>query len=236
MTSSSAFCRFDLRTTDAVAARAFYTRVFGHDRMTIWPLHEQALARGARPHWLGRIAVEDLEATAIAFVERGAERFGPTIAMSDGGKATVLRDPGGAVVAVGTPPEGAAAEAARGGASDVVWYVLNTRDAARALATYGELFGWSFGEPRALGAHGTFRELAWRAGAESAGMISDIADRPGVHPHWLFCFETASLTEALATVRAAGGLALDPVELPNGARLAVCDDPQGAAFGLIQIR
>jgi len=33
-------------------------------------------------------------------------------------------------------------------------------------------------------------------------------------------------------VRAAGGLVLDPVTLPNGDRVAVCDDPQGAAFAL----
>lgn len=29
------------------------------------------------------------------------------------------------------------------------------------------------------------------------------------------------------------GTTLAPVDLPNGSRLAACDDPQGAAFGLV---
>src|SRR5882672_3356246 len=95
------FCRFDLRTTDADAARVFYARILGHDRAVIWPLHEQALARGARPHWLGQIGVEDAERVAASFVERGATQLGPTRPTPDGGEAVVLRDPGGALVAVG---------------------------------------------------------------------------------------------------------------------------------------
>ena len=62
--------------------------------------------------------------------------------------------------------------------------------------------------------------------------MADIAGRPGVHPHWLFHFRVAALEPALAAVRAAGGLVLDPLTLPNGARIAVCDDAQGAAFAL----
>ena len=62
--------------------------------------------------------------------------------------------------------------------------------------------------------------------------MADLIARPGVHPHWLFHFSVAALEPAVAAVRAAGGVALDPVTLPNGARVAVCDDPQGAAFAL----
>jgi hypothetical protein len=41
-------------------------------RDVLVPLHEQAIARGARPHWLGFIEVDDVERGAAAFVERGA--------------------------------------------------------------------------------------------------------------------------------------------------------------------
>src|SRR5258706_9882284 len=98
------FFRFDLRTTDADAARAFYAKILGHDRAVIWPLHEQALARGARPHWLGYLGVADVERATAELVERGAMRLGPTLPTGDGGQAVVLRDPGGAVVAVARPP------------------------------------------------------------------------------------------------------------------------------------
>ncbi len=223
------FRRFALRTTDAVAARAFYREVLGHDRSSVWPLHEQALARGARPHWLGHLGVPDVERTVAAFIERGAARLGPTVPTGDGGEAVVLRDPGGAVVAVSTPPQ--ADDVAR----DVVFHVLNTSDVARAAATYREIFGWEFAERIAMGEL-ELHPFAWRVGGLGVGALADIADRPGVHPHWLFFFEVNDLASAMAATRALGGDALPAVEPHDGAPHCVCDDPQGAAFGLRERR
>jgi predicted enzyme related to lactoylglutathione lyase len=62
----------------------------------------------------------------------------------------------------------------------------------------------------------------------------DIATRPSVHPHWLFHFRVNALGPALEAVRAGGGSMLDPIALPNGDHAAVCDDPQGAAFALVE--
>jgi hypothetical protein len=225
------FCRYELRTTDADAARAFYANILGHHRAVIWPLHEQALARGARPHWLGHIAVEDVERTAAAFVGRGAMRLGPARPTSYGGEAAVLRDPGGAVVAVATTPPPKADEGV-----DVVWHVLNTNDAARATAHYHDLFGWEISDRAELVADGAFQPFAWHAGGPSVGAFSDIAARPGVHPHWLFFFEVDAFDAAIGAVRAAGGLVLAPVAAPTGERVCVCDDPQGAAFALRERR
>jgi predicted enzyme related to lactoylglutathione lyase len=219
------FCRFDLRTTDADAARKFYASVLGHDRSVIWPLHEQALANGARPHWLGSIGVEDVERVSAAFVERGATRLGPTRPSSDGGQMAVLRDPGGALMAIATPP-------VANTQIDVVWHALNTNDAARATTSYRELFGWALNDRIELGAQGSFQEFAWEAGGASVGVIGDVAGRPGVHPQWLFFFDVEALEPSIAKVRALGGIALEPIALPNGQIICVCDDPQGAAFAL----
>jgi predicted enzyme related to lactoylglutathione lyase len=221
------FFRFDLRTTDAIAARAFYAKILGHDRAVIWPLHEQALARGAKPHWLGQIGVEDVEQTAAAFIARGATPLGPTRPNAEGdGQMAVLRDPGGAIVALATSPPNAEPRV------DIGWHALNTNDAARAKINYGELFGWALGDRIDAGEHGAFQQFAWNAGGESVGAIGDIAARPGVHAHWLFFFDVDALDVAIAAVRDAGGLALDSMALPNGARICACDDPQGAAFAL----
>jgi predicted enzyme related to lactoylglutathione lyase len=57
--------------------------------------------------------------------------------------------------------------------------------------------------------------------------MSDIAGRPGVHPHWLFHFRVPVLDAALDVVRAQGGLVIGPFRAPSGERIAVCDDPQG---------
>lgn len=227
----TAFCRFELRTTDAVAARAFYRGVLGHDRAVIWPLHEQALARGAEPHWLGYLGVQDVEGAARALVERGAMRLGPAPPTVDGSQAVVLRDPGGALVAVAAPPP-ANAEARVA----VVWHVLNTKDSAQATANYRELFGWDLTGRIDLGVQGVFQQFAWRAGGPSVGAIADIAGRPGVHAHWLFFFEVDALEPTMAAVRAAGCVALGPFVRPGGERIGVCNDPQGAAFGLCESR
>jgi predicted enzyme related to lactoylglutathione lyase len=219
------FCRFDLRTTDAAGARDFYARILGHDRSVIWPLHEQALARGAQPHWLGTLGVADAERAATGFVERGATRLGPTPPTGDAGQGVVLRDPGGALLAVATPPR-------ENTETGVVWHVLNTNNAVQATTNYVEQFGWKPTDRIDLEAHGTFQQFAWHTGGESVGAIGDIAGRPGVHPHWLFFFEVDALDPSIAAVRAAGGSLIEPSTLPNGQRVCVCHDPQGAEFAL----
>jgi len=269
--SITRFSRFLLRTTAVDDAAAFYDAVLEGRGDGIVPLHESAIARGARPHWLGHIAVSDLqrnsveliekvgggdqtsrscqpdsaltpsgsrigrpsiqvgtamggaEAAAARFVEHGATRLGPA---SGAGDFVVLRDPGGAVVAV--------TDDAGPSSAGVAWHQLNTADPARAATSYSALFGWSLAEELDLGPLGRHRRLAFRAGEPGVGLMSDIEGRPGVHPHWLFFFGVPSLGRAVERVRANGGQVVATLTLPNGVRLAAFDDPQGAAFGVIE--
>jgi predicted enzyme related to lactoylglutathione lyase len=41
----------------------------------------------------------------------------------------------------------------------------------------------------------------------------------GCTPHWLFFFEVDALEPVMIAARAAGGVVLDPIALPNGIRL-----------------
>jgi predicted enzyme related to lactoylglutathione lyase len=216
---------------DVAAARAFYFAVLGNTDLEIVQLHEQAVARGARPHWLGFLDVAEVEVLASAFAERGAAPLGPKWVNPRGLEAAVMRDPGGAVVALGKP---AAAQGSAMPRPQVAWHVLNTADVERAIANYSELFGWEFKQPVDLAEHGVFHPFAWQPGGVAVGALSDIAQRPGVHPHWLFHFHVAALEPALAAVRAGGGLVIGPFTLRTGARLAVCEDNQGAAFALLE--
>src|SRR4051812_46834340 len=213
------FCRIALRTTDVPAARLFYRALLGDDGADIAPLPAEALVRGARPHWLGHLGVADVESVAAAFVVRGATRLGPTRPTAAGAVA-ILRDPGGAVIALATPPSVPVR-------ADVVWHSLNTADLARARESYCALMGWQLTDAVDLGPLGRQQQFAWSPGGASVGAMADIAGRPGVHPHWLFHFRVDALEPAVAAVRAAGGLVLDPLMLPNGVQVAVCDDPQG---------
>jgi predicted enzyme related to lactoylglutathione lyase len=224
--SVSRFARYVLRTTDVEAARAFYDAVLEGCGDGITALPEIAVARGARPHWLGYIdarAHGGADAVAARFVELGAMRLGPPAGTGD---VVVLRDPGGAVVGL---TDGSAASGA-----GVAWHQLNTREAGRAAAHYFQLFGWCFGERLNLGPLGQHQRFAFGAGAPSVGILSDVEGRPHVHAHWLFFFAVPSLDVAVERVRTHGGVVIGPLELPDGVRVAACDDAQGAAFGLIE--
>jgi predicted enzyme related to lactoylglutathione lyase len=228
------FFDYVLRTSDVAAARAFYATVLGNDDAEVFLLHEQAVARGARPHWLGHIGVGDVDAAASAFAARGATPLGPKWVNPQGLEAAVLRDPGAAIVSLAKPaPRSSSADVS---GPDVAWHALSTPDVERAKANYGELLGWAFKEPVELDGVGMVHPFAWQLDGAAVGSLSDIATRPGVHPHWLFHFRVASLDSALEAVRVGGGSVIGPLVLPSGDRVAVCDDPQGAAFALFEGR
>jgi predicted enzyme related to lactoylglutathione lyase len=228
------FFHYVLRTTDVAAARAFYAGVLENGDAEIVPLHEQAVARGARPHWLGFLEVGDVDAAASAFAARGATPLGPKWVNPQGLEAAVFRDPGGAIVALAKPAAAPSSTSAGVSRLDVAWHALNTVDVDGAKANYGELFGWALEEPLDLGSLGVVHPFAWRPGGAAVGSMSDVATRTGVHPHWLFHFRVGALGPALEAVRTGGGSMVAPFVLPSGDRVAVCDDPEGAAFALFE--
>jgi predicted enzyme related to lactoylglutathione lyase len=218
--------RYVLRTTNVEAAGAYYDAVLERRGDGIALLPEAAVARGARPHWLGLIGVKQIggaEAMAARFVELGATRLGAPGAAGD---FVAVRDPGGAVIAL--------TDSAGESSAGVLWHQLNTREPLVAAATYSALFGWSCTDGRDFGLLGGQLAFAFGAGEPRVGVISDVKDRPEVHTHWLFFFAVPSLEAAVERVLSHGGIAVGPLALADGARVAVCDDPQGAAFGLIE--
>ena len=225
MSASRSITRFVLRTTDVPAARAFYSSLVGHGLLSIVPLHEQALARGARPHWLGQIEVEDVESSVRAFVEQGAEALNPIGTFPDGRRFAVLRDPGGAIIGLTSPGP-------HDESQTIVWHQLNTKDRARVEKAYTRVFGWRLTQVASHPEHGEFQHFAWPGEDADAGAIFDIQGRRGRHAHWLFHLRVTDLERVVARVRESGGVPLGPFSLPNGERVAVGDDPQGAAFAL----
>lgn len=206
-----------LRTTDPVGATAFYDAVLGHHGDAVYLLHENAIARGARSHWVGCVDTPDAEGVAALFLADGGQRLGPRP-----GGGLILRDPGGALVAFG--PVDAPSVAGVG------LHVLRSRDAAAAEARYAATFGWSF---RASAVEGV-RTFAWSAGGPDVGVIQGVEDSPGVHPQWLPLFRVPDVDAAVTAARDLGATLLPLAALPDGRRYAIGDDPQGAAFGLLE--
>lgn len=229
--TATGFFHFTLRTHDTANARSFYADVLGAGARDVVQLHEQAVARGARPHWLGYLQVEDVDDATAAFLKLGATALGPKWVNREGLEAAVLRDPGGAVVALARRP---AATHELGGPPDpeIPWCQLNTIDVDRAKEQYRTLFGWSFGDPIDLGEHGTFHPFAFERGRLPVGWMTDIFGRTGRHPHWLFHFRVPVLEPAMEAVERGDGRVIATYRLGLDTRIAVCDDPQSAAFAL----
>lgn len=230
------FCRYALRTLDVEAARQFYQQALGlalqpckvssTSNLELWPLHERARAMGAPPHWLGQIAVRDLDSMIERLRALGSEPLGPSVDAGNGVRFAALRDPFGAVMAVrsgGHAPDD----------HPVAWHQLHTRDRVAAWAMYRDLFGWASLRTLETPAHADHIVFAWRAAGEAVGSVANSARHPGVHTHWLFYFPVDDLDACVARVRTLGGTAFDPLDLTDSVRLSACEDAQGAAFGLI---
>ena len=72
--------RYELRTTDVDAAHGFYADLLAPDLwgegIDVQPMPSQATRRGAPPHWLGHIGVDDIVGTALRFIEAGGKLLG----------------------------------------------------------------------------------------------------------------------------------------------------------------
>jgi uncharacterized protein len=209
------FVRWTLRTSDVDAARSFYDGLLEEGAPDVTELPASLRARGAKPHWLGYLAAPDVVPTIEAFVARGATRLGT---------GELVRDPGGAILALTSRREPSR--------RDVVWQQLLTADPKRAKEDYAELFGMKLGARVEIPQLGAVDEFGWGTG-EPSGSIGDIAGKPHIHPQWLFFFRGTDLERAASHIRANGGIVLGPTTLPDGRRVAVCDDPQGAQFALM---
>ena len=226
------FSRYELQTTDPVAAEGFYARVLGEaffrGSVSVAMLPERAAARGAPAHWLGAIGPVDVERAVAEMVARGAAQLGPTHTTADGASRARLRDPYGAILAV-------SAGEGDSGPSPVAWHLHHGPAPREARSLYASLFGWTPAEsstPDSAGEGGD--PFAWDALGAPVGSLASTVGRPHIHPQWLFFFSVADLGAATSAVQEAGGRVLQQTERANGDLVAPCVDPQGAAFGLHQ--
>jgi uncharacterized protein len=228
----SRFRRYELRTTDVDGARPFYEDLFGAqlwgEDFAVVPLPAAAAARGAPAHWVGYLGVDDVEDMSRRLVAAGAEPRGPLLRADDGALRAVFRDPFGASLGL-TSSKLVPREDVLGSR------LLHTRDEAPAFSLYASLFGFKAKELADHGPEkGRHQSFAWDDEGPVVGAVTNLASLPHIHAQWLFFFRVASIEDALAKVRAQRGLVLPVTKMANGTLVAGCDDPQGAAFGLLQ--
>jgi uncharacterized protein len=183
------------------------------------------------PCWLPYVGVLDVDAAVVRAEEEGASVQLPPTDIPGAGRFAVLADPWGAAFAVyrAAAPQ---PEPPGPGVGDFCWHELATGDIDRALEFYGALFGWSRGTRHDLGELGPY-QLFERHGRMAGGIYRASAEMP---PSWTSYVRVADLAATLEKAAAGGGATLvPPMEVPGGDTIAVCADPQGAVFALLQV-
>lgn len=115
----------------------------------------------------------------------------------------------------------------------VWWTELMTRDAAAARDYYGRVCGWEW-DAMPMG-EATYY-MGKKDGAPVVGImdISNGAEFAGVHPQWFSYFAVDDVDAACAaTLEAGGQVRRAPWDVPGIGRIAILDDPTGAAMGLM---
>jgi predicted enzyme related to lactoylglutathione lyase len=117
------------------------------------------------------------------------------------------------------------------------WFELATTDQAGAERFYGALFGWTIERsPTGEGGEYTLFKLDGRDVAAAWTLPPEQAAQ-GVSPHWAVYFRVDDAETVAARAAASGGAVLAPAfEVMDHLRMAVCADPDQAAFSLFEPR
>ncbi|MEZ5568274.1 MAG: VOC family protein [Halioglobus sp.] len=259
------FIWYELMTTDADAAQAFYGGLIGwrfeqgpepdtNYRIFSSPvsnvggvlqLTREMTEGGAQPMWAGYIAVDDVDASAVAMQAAGATLYREPWDIQQVGRMAFLADPQGAKFYVMKPippadnPEAvsrsfAAMEPMQG---HCAWNELAAANPASAKSFYGKQFGWLQEGDMDMGELGKYE--FWRVGDERGHMLGALMPlMPGMPVSlWTFYFRVPDIDQALRYITENGGTPLqEPAEIPGGEFSLSAIDPQGAVLGLVGSR
>lgn len=244
------FCWIDLATTDAAAAKAFYSGLFGwemHDMNTdvgtiytnvqidgknvagLSLMQPDMLAQGIPAFWTSYIKTDDMDAAAARVTAAGGNVFMPPMDVMQEGRLGLAMDPAGAPFGMWQPRNHIGAQLVNQ-PNTLVWNELQTRDGATAAAFYAQAFDW-VGDRNESG-----YTVFVRDGRRHAGMIEmDENWGANIPPNWAVYFLVTDLDATLARAQDLGGNVIVP-KTPAGQMgfFAVLQDPQGGVFHVMQ--
>lgn len=241
-------CWIDLLTSDPDTSRAFYGELFGWTSEVGGPEYggyitfakdglpiAGAMAKGADMQvpdlWSIYLASEDIDTTVKAVEDNGGSVHVPPMAVGELGHLAFVEDASGGHVGVWQPGQhkgfGLIAEP---GAP--AWFELFTRDHAKAVRFYEQVFGW---ETSVVGDSDEFRYTTLGKDEDALAGVMDASSflPEGVPPHWSVYFAVADADATLARIGELSGSTVVPAEDTPYGRLATAADPTGAMFKLL---
>ena len=249
--SPSRFVWYELLTTDADAAKAYYADVAGWTTqdmpmpgMTYTLLSagsaqvgglmatpQELLDLGVPPCWTGYVGVDDVDASAEKAKSLGGDVRRPPDDIPGVGRFAIVADPLGAVIALFHADQPAPEWAPAGTAGHFGWHELYTDDIEKAFAFYAALFGWRKDEAIDMGPMGTYQLFAI-GDRVCGGVMIKPPGFPG--SAWLYYVNVGDIDAAAERVTSGGGKVMNgPMEVPGGDWIVQAQDPQGAWFALV---
>ncbi len=246
------FIWYELLTPDAAGSTAFYGAVIGWTARSagqegtdyrilenggegvggLMPLTTEMTAGGARPGWLGYIAVDDVDASVAAIGAAGGSIMMPAFDIPNVGRIAMVADPDGAPFYV---MKGAVDMTSLAFSTDrpghCSWNELFAGDQSKALDFYSRQFGWEKNGGMDMGPMGDYSFIA-HDGVPIGAMMNRPPESPP--PHWNYYFRVADIDAAARAITSSGGTILTgPQEVPGDQWVIQGVDPQGAAFALV---
>jgi hypothetical protein len=237
----------DLATTDAAAARAFYSKVFGWNvEVNPDPQYggygiarvngQDAAGIGGTQSpdqpaaWSVYIGSDDLEALSKAVSDAGGTVAVPAFDVGDQGRMAVFRDPSGAFISSWQATKMGGFQAQ--GSNAFGWAELNARGVDGVLPFYQQIFGWT---AKAVGTPDRpYTEFQVEGHSIAGATEMNPMVPPEVPSYWMAYFAVDDVDASHRTAVEAGATELvPPIDFPGG-RMSSLQDPQGAAFGLMK--
>lgn len=227
----------ELATSDADAAKGFYSELFGWEYDDNPAGDDQVYSMAKReghyvaalfdadqpPHWNCYVTVASADETAAQATGHDGAVMAEPFDVMDVGRMAVITDPAGAALCLWEPRAHIGATLVNTPGS-LTWNDLVTPDPEGAERFYGGLFGWTFEEIPGAGGYRTIRN-----DGRMNGGIMPTQDGP---PTWLPYFGHEDVDRLTGEIEGLGGrLYNGPVRMPQGS-IAVLGDPQGAVFAV----
>lgn len=249
------FVWYELMTSDAAGAQAFYGPLLGWDFADsgvegvayfmiskdgvelggLMEIAPEMAEGGTHPGWIGYVEVDDVDASAARAANAGAKVvMGPEELPDNIGRFGMFIDPQGVPLYIMHSNSAEPSQAfARYEPQDghCAWNELVTADPAAAKAFYGELFGWEKADELDMGPMGLYE--MFRVSDYTFGAIMQ---KPEMMPMsaWVYYLRVPDINAAADYVKGNGGQVMtEPIQIPGGDFILNGMDPQGAFFALI---
>ena len=247
------FCWYELMTPDVAAAERFYASVVGWsmrdsgmegmDYILAYAGESQvaglmtlpAAAGGMPSMWMGYIFTDKIEETLEDIAANGGKVHRQAQDIPGIGRFAVAADPHGAIFSLFTTEDEGPEQPEMMTPGHIGWHELMAGDLDSAWEFYSRTFGWTKGMAVDMSdaGMGTYQTFAVGGGNAFGGMMTNPPGSP-VPPSWGYYFVVEGLDAAGKRVVDGGGeVMMGPMEVPGGAWILNCADPQGAHFSLV---